>query len=153
MKSVSFQFRFFFSCSPSSTFQSQARRYRRNTALLEDRIVDQGMAGRRRHTDRIVFEHAERLMGAWPLHRAVVPRHGHGYQTHHDGAGFSCRERRVSFIVAQNLEIDLNTHNHSQLHLVGAEAERKSSESVAVWRSAYPLIEFGTHLVRCQGVE
>lgn len=28
-------------------------------------------------TDRIVFEHTQRLVSAWPLHGSVVARHGH----------------------------------------------------------------------------
>jgi hypothetical protein len=43
---------------------------------------------RAQRTDRIVLEHAQRLMDSWTLHRAVVARHGHGDQAHHDGAGF-----------------------------------------------------------------
>jgi hypothetical protein len=41
-------------------------------------------------TNRIVLEHTKRLMGARPLHGAVVARHGHGDETHHYRAGLCC---------------------------------------------------------------
>jgi hypothetical protein len=41
-------------------------------------------------TNRVVFQHAQRLVHARPLHRAVVPRHRHRDEAHHDGAGLCC---------------------------------------------------------------
>jgi hypothetical protein len=36
-------------------------------------------------TNRVVFEHAQRLMRSRPLHCAIVARHGHRDEAHHDG--------------------------------------------------------------------
>ena len=41
-------------------------------------------------TNRVVFQHTQRLVHARSLHRAVVPCHGHGDEAHHDGAGLCC---------------------------------------------------------------
>jgi hypothetical protein len=41
-------------------------------------------------TNGIVLEHAKRLMCARSLHGAVVARHGHGDEAHHDRAGLCC---------------------------------------------------------------
>jgi len=41
-------------------------------------------------TNWIVFEHAQRLMRSRPLHRAVVARHGHRDEAHHDGTRLRC---------------------------------------------------------------
>lgn len=43
-----------------------------------------------RRTDRIVFKHTERLMGARSLHCSVVTCHGHRNEAHHDGTGLCC---------------------------------------------------------------
>ena len=46
------------------------------------------MAGKERlgvRTNRVVFEHAQRLMRSRPLHCAVVARHGHRDEAHHNG--------------------------------------------------------------------
>ena len=48
------------------------------------------LAGR---TDGIVFHHAQWPVGAWAHQGPVVARHGHGDQTHHDGAGFRCSQK------------------------------------------------------------
>jgi hypothetical protein len=42
-------------------------------------------------TDRIVFEHAQRLVGTWSLHGPIIACHGHRYQAHHNGTGLCCR--------------------------------------------------------------
>ena len=41
-------------------------------------------------TDRVVFEHAQRLVRTRSLHGPVVACHGHGYQAHHNGTGLCC---------------------------------------------------------------
>ena len=54
------------------------------------------MEGKERwgRTDGVVFEHAQRLMRTWSLHRPVVARHGHRNQAHHNGTGLCCEARR-----------------------------------------------------------
>lgn len=41
-------------------------------------------------TDRVVLKHGQWAMGSWACEGLVVPRHGHGYQAHGDGARFGC---------------------------------------------------------------
>jgi hypothetical protein len=36
-------------------------------------------------TNWVVLEHAQRLVCSWPLHCAVVARHGHRNEAHHNG--------------------------------------------------------------------
>ncbi len=44
----------------------------------------------RKRTNRVVFQHAQRLMRARPLHCAVVASHGHRDEAHHDGTRLRC---------------------------------------------------------------
>lgn len=57
---------------------------------MRDKTSSQCRIGWERRTDRIVLEHAQRLMRARPLHCAVVAGHGHGDEAHHNGTGLCC---------------------------------------------------------------
>ena len=50
-------------------------------------------------TDWIVFEHTQRLMRSRSLHCAVVARHGHRDEAHHDGARLCCSDGVVSAVL------------------------------------------------------
>jgi hypothetical protein len=49
-------------------------------------LARQNISAKRKRTNRVVFQHAQRLVHTRPLHRAVVPRHRHRDEAHHDGA-------------------------------------------------------------------
>lgn len=67
-------------------------------------------------TDRIVLQHAQRLMSTWPLHCAVVSSHGHRDEAHHDGTRLRCS----TLMSAQSVVLMLKLHRRVQWRLYAA---------------------------------
>jgi hypothetical protein len=61
-----------------------------SSSFLNHLFARHNISETKKRTNRVVFQHAQRLVHARPLHRAVVPRHRHRDEAHHDGAGLCC---------------------------------------------------------------